>query len=144
VAVLAILDLLPPDAAVGVVFPDAEEYGLLGASALARERANLFQDTAVLNLDGIDDRGPVRCVAHRAGPVTDAVATALGAHRARLLPVVVDGWALAPVARECATVMRGDWRTAALVHTRRDAAARLTLAGVAQVAGAIAGALAPR
>src|SRR3989441_10945211 len=28
--VLATVDALPPDAAVGVVFPDAEEYGLLG------------------------------------------------------------------------------------------------------------------
>jgi hypothetical protein len=144
VAVLAILDLLPPDAPIGVVFPDAEEYGLLGARALARERANLFQGTAVLNLDGIDDRGAVRCVAHRAGPTIDAVAAALGARRARLLPVVVDGLALAPVARECATFMRGGWRTAALVHTPRDTAARLTLAGVGEVAEAIAGALRPR
>ena len=60
-----------------------------------------------------------------------------GARRRRFLPVVVDGSALAPVARECATIMRGDWRTAALVHTPRDTAARLTLEGVGSVAMAV-------
>jgi len=113
--VLAIVDRLPPDAPVGVLFPDAEEYGLLGASALARERANLFAGTTVLNLDGIDDGGTT--------------------------PVVVDGWAFARVARECATIMRGGWRTAAVVHTPRDTADRLTLEGVREVSAAVAGVL---
>src|SRR5439155_144652 len=36
VAVLATLDALPPEAGVGVLLPDAEEYGLLGARALGR------------------------------------------------------------------------------------------------------------
>jgi hypothetical protein len=139
--VLAILDRLPPAAPVGVLFPDAEEYGLLGASALVRERANLFAGTAVLNLDGIDDLGPTRCVAHRGGPLVDAVAAALAARRFRFLPVVVDGWAFARAARECATVMRGDWRTASVVHTPRDTASRLTLSGVEQVASGVARAL---
>ncbi len=142
VTVLSVLDRLPPDAPVGVLFPDAEEYGLLGASALVRERANLFAGTAVLNLDGIDDRGPTRCVAHRGGPLVDAVASALAARRPRFLPVVVDGWAFARAARECATVMRGDWRTASVVHTPRDTAQRLTLAGAEQVAAGLARVLA--
>jgi len=137
VTVLAILDRLPAAAAVGVLLPDAEEYGLLGARALARERANLFEGTAVLNFDGIDDGGPTRCITHRAGPIVDAVRAALGARRRCFLPVVVDGSALAPVARECATIMRGDWRTAAVVHTPRDTAARLTLDGVGSVAMAV-------
>ena len=143
-AVFAIVDRLPPDAPVGVVFPDAEEYGLLGARALVRERANLFEGAAVLNLDGIDDRGAILCLTHRAGPTVDAVAAALRAGRPRFLPVVVDGWALARAARECATIMRGDWRTTALVHTRRDRAERLTLEGVREVAAAIAGVLQTR
>ena len=141
VTVLAILDRLPGDAPVGVLFPDAEEYGLLGASALARERANLFDGTVVLNLDGIDDDGSTLCVAHRAGPTVDAVATGLGARRRRFLPVVVDGWAFAGVARECATIMRGGWRTAAVVHTARDTADRLTLEGVRAVSAAVAAVL---
>jgi len=141
VTALAVLDRLPATAAVGVLFPDAEEYGLLGARALARERANLFAGTALLNLDGIDDRGPTLCVVHRGGPLVDAVAAALGARRRRWMPVVVDGSAFAPVTRECATIMRGDWRTAAVVHTARDTVDRLTLSGCDRVATGLAQAL---
>jgi Zn-dependent M28 family amino/carboxypeptidase len=140
--VFAILDLLPVGAPVGVLFPDAEEYGLLGARALVRDRGNLFDGAAVLNLDGIDDRGSAICFIHRPGPVVDAVATALGARRRRLLPVVVDGLAFARVARECATIMRGNWRTAGLVHTPRDVAERLTLEGSGAVARGVARVLA--
>src|SRR6266516_2927200 len=57
VAVLATVDALPRDAGVGVLFPDAEEYGLLGARALVRERAHLLVDTCIVNFDGVDDRG---------------------------------------------------------------------------------------
>src|SRR4029077_5632404 len=59
--VFAILDRLPAGAPVGVLFPDAEEYGLLGARALVQDRANLFDGAAVLNFDGIDDRGSAIC-----------------------------------------------------------------------------------
>ena len=140
--VFAILDLLPVGAPVGVLFPDAEEYGLLGARALVRDRANLFDGTAVLNFDGIDDRGSTICFIHRPGPTVAAVATALGARRRRVLPVVVDGFAFGRVARECVTIMRGDWRTACLVHTPLDVAERLTLQGSGAVAGGVARALA--
>jgi len=139
--VLATVDALPPDAAVGVVFPDAEEYGLLGAKALLRERANLLADTALVNFDGIDDRGGVIAFVHRGGPTVDALVHALGARRARALPVVVDGLVLARGTRECVTIMRGDWGTARVVHTPRDTVDRLTLAGVGLVAQAVAGVL---
>jgi hypothetical protein len=139
--VLAIVDALPSDAAVGVVFPDAEEHGLVGARALRRERANLFANTALINFDGIDDRGRTLAFVHRGGPLVDAVVHALAARRARLLPVLEDGLVLAGAARECVTVMRGDWETARVVHTPGDTAARLTLAGVAAVARAVATAL---
>jgi len=140
--VFAILDRLPAGAPVGVLFPDAEEYGLLGARALVRDRANLFAGAAVLNFDGIDDRGSAICFIHRPGPAVTAVAAALAARRRRFLPVVVDGLAFGRVARECATIMRGDWRTACLVHTPRDVAARLTLEGSGAVAGGVARVLA--
>ncbi len=143
VAALATVDALPPEAGVGVIFPDAEEYGLVGARALVRERAHLFADTAVVNLDGLDDRGPTFVLVHRGGPVTDRVAGALGARRARWLPVVVDGVILARAAREAVTIMRGDWNTARTVHTSRDTAARLTLAGVRDVARGLAESLTP-
>jgi hypothetical protein len=141
VAVLATVDALPPGAGVGVIFPDAEEYGLLGSRALVRERAHLLANTSVLNFDGIDDRGPTIALVHRDGPMTERVVAGLGARRARWLPVLVDGSVLGRAARESVTVMRGDWQTLRTVHSRRDTAARLTLAGVATVARAVAAGL---
>lgn len=138
VTVLATVDALPPDAAVGIVFTDAEEQGLLGARTLVRERANLLADTTVINFDGIDDHGRTIAFVHRGGPIVDEIVRSLGARRARLLPVLVDGLALAPAARECMTIMRGDWGTARVVHTPRDTAGRLTLKGVQLVAAAVA------
>jgi hypothetical protein len=143
VTIFAILDRLPAGAPVGVLFPDAEEYGLLGARALVRERPNLLADCVVLNLDGIDDRGAAICFTHRRGSAVTAVATALRARERRFLPVVVDGLAFRQAARECVTIMRGDWRTACLVHTARDTAGRLSLTGSGAVAGVIATALFP-
>jgi hypothetical protein len=141
VAVLATLDALPPDAGVGVLFPDAEEYGMLGARALAQERANLLRDTCIVNFDGIDDRGFTIALAHRSGPTVERVVAALGARRARWLPVLVDGLLLAGAAREAVTIMRGDWGTARVVHTPRDSVQRLTLDGVRMVAQGVARAL---
>jgi len=141
VAVLATLDALPPDAGVGVLFPDAEEYGMLGARALAQERANLLGDTCVVNFDGIDDRGFTIALAHRSGPTVERVVATLGARRARWLPVLVDGLLLAGAAREAVTIMRGDWGTARVVHTPRDSVQRLTLDGVRTVAQGVARAL---
>jgi peptidase M28-like protein len=141
VAVLATVDALPPEAGVGVVLSDGEEYGLLGARALVRERAHLFGDTSIVNFDGIDDGGSTIAFVHRGGPTIDRVATALGARRAGWLPVVVDGLVLARAAREAVTIMRGGWRTATIVHTPRDSAERLTLEGVRAVAEGVARAL---
>ena len=141
VTVLATLDALPQDAGVGVLFPDAEEYGMLGARALAQQRANLFADTCIINFDGVDDRGFTIALAHRPGPTIDRVTAALSARRARWLPVLVDGLALAGAAREAVTIMRGDWNTARIVHTPRDSVQRLTLDGVRTVAQGVARAL---
>ena len=142
VAVLAILDELPRHAAIGVLFLDAEEFGLLGARALVAERAALLEGAAIVNLDGLDDRGRAIAFVHRRGPVGLAVAAELRARRAGWLPVVVDGIALGRAARECVTIMKGDWGTARVVHTPRDTAERLTLEGVRQVAAGVARALA--
>ncbi len=143
VAALATVDALPPEAPIGVILPDAEEYGLLGARALVGERANLLADTIVVNFDGIDDPGTTIALIHRDGATVQRVARALGARRARWLPVVVDGLVLGTMARECVTIMRGDWSTARVVHTMRDAPARLTLTGARQVAQAVAAVLFP-
>lgn len=141
VAVFAVLDALPRHADIGVLFLDAEEVGLLGARALVADRAALLEGAAVVNFDGLDDRGRPIAFMHRRGPVTDAVAAELGALRARWLPVLVDGIALRGAARECVTIMKGDWGTARVVHTPRDTAQRLALDGVRQVAAGVARAL---
>ena len=143
ITAFATVDALPPDVPVGLILPDAEEYGLLGARALVRERAHLLADTTIVNFDGIDDRGLTIALLHRAGATVDRVARTLAARRARWLPVLVDGLALAATARECVTIMRGNWSTARVVHTLRDTAARLTLDGARRVAGGVAAALFP-
>lgn len=139
--VLAVLDALPDGAAVGVLFLDAEELGLVGARALARERAHLLAGTAVINLDGIDDGGRVRLLVHKPGPVGRAVAATLAARPQRRLPVLVDGMALATGAHECLTVMKGDRHTMRVVHRPGDRAERLSLSGVREVSKALAAAL---
>ncbi|HXI32772.1 MAG TPA: M28 family peptidase [Gemmatimonadales bacterium] len=136
--VLATMDQLPADAPVGVIFTDAEELGLLGARALVRERPQLLAGTTVINFDGIDDRGAVRVLRHRTGPVGQAIAQALGTKARAFFPVIVDGRVLAHGAAECFTIMKGDWRTAAVVHRPSDQPERLSLEGVSQVAAAVA------
>jgi hypothetical protein len=138
VAVFMTLDQLPDSRAVGVIFPDAEEFGLVGARALAAERATLFADACVINLDGLDDAGRPIALLHKPGRISTAVAAALGARRARWLPVIVDGLALAAVAAECCTILKGNWRTMRIVHRPEDTAARVRLDGAAAVAAGLA------
>ena len=138
ITILMAIDQLPRDAAVGVVFPDAEEYGLVGARAIAKDRAELFRDAAIINLDGVDDVGRVTIFAHRPGPVGTAVARALGANRWRWLPVIVDGIALRRVGRECATILKGGVATMRIVHTPQDTVDRVRLDGAAHVAAGLA------
>ncbi|HUC39441.1 MAG TPA: M28 family peptidase [Gemmatimonadales bacterium] len=138
ITVLMTIDQVPRDAAVGIVFPDAEEFGLAGARALVAERAALFKDSAIINLDGIDDIGGITAFAHRPGPIGDAVTRELEASRWRWLPVVVDGIALARVARDCVTILKGNIKSMEAVHTPHDTTARLRLDGAAQVAAGLA------
>lgn len=138
VAVFMTLDQLPRGAAVGVVFPDAEEYGLVGARALAAERADLFAEAALINLDGLDDVGRPTAFLHRPGRTATAVAEALEARQWRWLPVIVDGIALRRVSRECVTIMKGSWRTMRVIHRPDDTVARVRLDGAATVAAGLA------
>ena len=120
---------------------DAEELGLVGARALVRERAHLLRGTAVINFDGIDDRGAPIAFMHRPGPMVATLAAALGARSWRRLPVVVDGIALAGAASQCVTIMKGNWGTTRVVHTSRDIPGRITLDGVHAVARMVASVL---
>jgi acetylornithine deacetylase/succinyl-diaminopimelate desuccinylase-like protein len=76
VAIFMTLDQPDPAADVGVVFPDAEEFGLAGARALVAERADVLAGTAVINLDGLDDVGRPTVLVHRPGRLGTAVAAA--------------------------------------------------------------------
>ncbi len=138
VAVFMTIDQLPRDAAVGVIFPDAEEYGLVGARALAAEHGALFAGASVINLDGLDDGGRATAFVHRPGKLSAAVAAALHARAWRWLPVIVDGIALHRVARECVTIMKGNWRTMRIVHRPADTPDRVRLDGAALVAAGLA------
>jgi len=140
-AALATADRLPRDMPLGVILLDAEELGLVGARALARERPEVLHGTAVVNFDGLDDAGRPIAFVHRTERLARVLAQELGGVQARWLPVVVDGIVLAGAARECVTIMKGGWGTARIVHTARDTTDRLTLAGVRGVAEGVARAL---
>jgi len=138
VAIFMALDQLRSAAAVGVIFPDAEEFGLVGARALAADRVELFDGAAVINLDGLDDVGRPTAFLHRPGRIGRAVAEALKARRWRWLPVVVDGIALARVSGECVSIMKGNARTMRMIHRPEDTAVRVRLDGAAIVAAGLA------
>lgn len=138
IAVFMTIDQLPPEAGVGVVFPDAEEFGLVGAKALSQDRASLFADSAVLNLDGLDDTGRATAFLHRPGNIGRRVAAVLEARTWRWLPVVVDGITLANVSKECTTILKGNWRTMRVVHRPEDSTDRIRLDGAAIVAAGLA------
>jgi hypothetical protein len=138
VAVFMALDQLPASAAVGVIFPDAEEFGLVGSRALAADHGVLFAAAAVINLDGLDDSGSVTAFLHRPGAVAIAAADATKARRWRWLPVVVDGIALARASRECVSLLKGTWRTMRVIHRPTDVVDRVRLDGAAIVAAGLA------
>jgi hypothetical protein len=140
-AALATADRLPRDMPLGVILLDAEELGLVGARALARERPDVLQGTAVVNFDGLDDAGRPIAFVHRTERLARALAQGLGGRQAPWLPVLVDGIELAGPARECVTIMKGGWGTARIVHTARDTSDRLTLTGMQEVAEGVARAL---
>src|SRR5260370_42586461 len=114
------------------------EIGALSGQRPRTDKPELIADASVINLDGIDDIGRPVAYLHRAGRTSVAVAEALRARRWRWLPVVVDGIALARVARECVTILKGDWRTMRVVHRPADNTTRVRLDGAATVAAALA------
>ncbi len=119
---------LSPDAAIGLIITGAEEFGLVGARALARERPELFAGTLVVNVDTVDDEGTTYVVTH--GPesadlASRAISRLKGLSplvRERRLPIgiMVDSLPLSRVARQSITVGRLTWATLRRVHTARD------------------------
>ena len=138
VAIFMTIDQVSSGARVGVIFPDAEEFGLVGARSLAADRSSLFADAALINLDSLDDTGRSTAFVHRRGRIGAAVAEALKARQWRWLPVIVDGIALSAVCRECVTILKGNWRTMRIIHRPADSIARVRLDGAASVAAGLA------
>jgi putative aminopeptidase FrvX len=131
------------DVRVGVLLTSAEELGLAGARAWARDVAP--RTFTAINCDGVDDAGALTVMrAHRGETVAAALAQAAGACgvplRIRgLLPgVLVDAVALADAGWQAATVSRGTLGTLLRVHGRGDTRERLHGTGIAEAARVIA------
>ncbi|HEY9449154.1 MAG TPA: M28 family peptidase [Gemmatimonadaceae bacterium] len=141
--VLLVAELLPDDQRIGVLLTSGEELGLAGARAWAAA-ADRAAGTAI-NIDGVDDVGHLRVIHPRPRPaaLVDAVATAareagIAASCGPLPPgLLVDSVALADRGWTVITLSKGSWRTVARIHTPGDDLARLTGAGVAEVAGLV-------
>ncbi|MEO8878809.1 MAG: M28 family peptidase [Gemmatimonadaceae bacterium] len=164
VTVLRTAELLARDKPLGVLLTSAEELGLAGARAWARESASKARgllgalDSAtksrvgatgssthlgVLNIDGVDDFGGLRLIYSGASP--RALLGLLGVDwpaPTRFPPgVLMDGVALADVGWEVLNISKGSWRTVSRIHTRGDDLAQLTGCGAEEVATLLAGAI---
>lgn len=141
-AMLALAGRVGPD--VAFLVTDGEELGLAGARAALPQ---LPKVAGIINLDGLDDVGPVRIAEGRrsrrreaAGAVATALledARALGmqAIRRPLPPfVLVDHEPLAAAGRPALTVLKGSWRSLRRVHSPADTADRIDGSGAAAVA----------
>jgi peptidase M28-like protein len=139
VTVLRAAELLPMHVALGVLLTSAEELGLAGARAWAREAAS----ASAINIDGIDDVGGIRLV--YSGRRPQALLGHLGEARpaaSRLPPgLLMDGVALADAGWQVVNISKGSWRTVSRIHTPTDDLAHLDGSGAEEVAALLAKAL---
>ena len=128
---------MPGSLPIGVLITSAEELGLAGARAWARERA----PGVAVNVDGVDDRGAMTAMFSGRRPERLArLAAAAGVRVRRLLPgILTDAVALADAGWETFTVSKGTPRTLARIHGPRDTADALDGRGIAESARAVAG-----
>jgi len=133
------------DPGVGFIITGAEEFGLMGARALARERADLFTGRTVVNLDTLDETGAVTIVSHdrpgRQGAEEYARRLrALGLPvRVRRLPlgILVDSLAFARTGARAITIARLDWSTLRRLHTPRDSAEGCSFETASRIGAAV-------
>jgi hypothetical protein len=130
------------DVNVGVLITDAEELGLAGARAWAREgRGGIY-----LNCDGVDDTGSVVVMYSRRPPDVfretirrAAASCGLSVTVRRMLPgLLTDSVAFADAGAVSVTFSRGTIWSLARVHSTRDDLSRLRGTGIAETAGVIA------
>jgi hypothetical protein len=134
--VLRIVELLPRDIEIGVMLTTAEELGLAGARAWAREAS----PASVINIDSIDDTGALRLVYSGRRPRTLLEYLGEGWPSARRLPpgLLMDGVALADAGWEVLNVSKGSWRTVRRIHTAKDDLAHLDGSSIEEVAALVA------
>ncbi len=116
------------DPGTGILLTSAQQFGLLGARIFAQEHGPSLPGVEVVNLDTIDDQGPLKVWYH------DEVGAGFASQVARRLgqdgaPVVkrkvsraaaVDSVPLARSGASAVTVSRFDWATLRRIHTARD------------------------
>lgn len=136
-AVLGAAEAIPASCRVGVLITDAEELGLAGARAWARQWEGA--PGIALNCDSVDDVGRFTLMFSGASAPqqpTDALlrASAAAGERARvvrLLPgVLTDSVALAARGWRTVTLSRGTLRTLSRVHTMSDDEAHMRGSGI--------------
>jgi hypothetical protein len=140
-AVLAAVISLKPAVSVGVLLPSAEELGLAGARAWAREWKSA--PGIALNCDGVDDDGELTIMytGHRPDELLEALrGAAPEVPRVRRMPLglLTDSVALADRGWTAVTVSRGSFRSLERVHSERDSLDHLTGSGIGGVATLLA------
>jgi len=139
-SVLRTVELLPRAMAIGVLLTSAEELGLAGARAWARQAPR----STGINIDGVDDAGAVRLIYSGRAPreLQERLGTAWPKAN-RLVPgVLMDGVALADAGWEIVNISKGSWTTVRRIHTTGDDLAHLDGRGVEEVARLLATSLA--
>jgi hypothetical protein len=138
-AVLRAASMIPRELAVGVLLPSAEELGLAGARAFARQVGRAVG----LNCDGVDDDGEVTLMyaSEKPSALLDVMRrAATGTVRERRMPLglLTDSVALADRGWSTVTVSRGSIRTLRRIHTPADSLAALRGDGIDEVATLLA------
>ena len=138
-AVLAAAVAVRPESMFGVLLSSAEELGLAGARAWARD----VKKGTALNCDGVDDAGELTIM--YSGPAPTPLIQTLNAltarpPRVRRMPLglLTDSVALADRGWATVTVSRGSLATLRRVHTPADSLAGLRGDGIDEVASLLA------
>ncbi|CAN5186625.1 hypothetical protein BH09GEM1_BH09GEM1_21430 [soil metagenome] len=141
--VLGAAALVSSNTAMGVMLPSAEELGLVGARAWARQRSR----GVALNCDGVDDGGTLVIMYNQPTPsrllavVQDAARAAhVAPVRTRRMPLglLTDSTAFASEGWEAVTVSHGSLATLRRVHSSSDSLDNLRGTSIGTVADVLA------